>query len=256
MNPITTNILRASYEQGIFSFGNPEASTKVCLVGSCRIVPILNGLRAYNELAGGPFEFICLNPIEMWRGPGSDVADCANHVLKDYRLEGVDFLVCEHVLRCGVLNTVRESEQNIFDSLGCDPSVSVRLPNWNNMHLFDEETAGWDKSYAAMGHDERVAELRHRSDGHKRKFLLYCAGSSLPELAEWVESDWLTTRMGWSSNHPSLPLVWRLFNGVAGKLGITITPELAAHPLCATDTYQSTGIKLNQIDYEANNWKF
>jgi hypothetical protein len=43
---------------------------------------------------------------------------------------------------------------------------------------------------------------------------------------------------------------------VAGKLGITITPELAAHPTCVTDVYASTGIPLNKIDYEANNWKY
>ena len=168
----------------------------------------------------------------------------------------MDFLVSEHIVRCGVLNTVRGRGFNVFESLGCNPKEHIRLPNWNNMHLFDAETAMWDASYAALSAHDRAPELRRRSDGHKQRFINYCRQSSFPCMAEWIEDEWLNTRMGWTSNHPSLPVVWRLFNGVAGKLGITISRELAEHPLCSTDTYQSTGVKLNEIDYKANNWKF
>ena len=68
---ITTNHLRAAYDNGSFSFGNSGASSVICLVGSCRIVPILNYLRAYNDLNGHPFELLCFNPVEMWRGVGT-----------------------------------------------------------------------------------------------------------------------------------------------------------------------------------------
>lgn len=60
MIPITTNILRASYEKRVFSFGNPNAGTTVCLIGSCRIVPLLNALRVYNEQNGNPLELLCV----------------------------------------------------------------------------------------------------------------------------------------------------------------------------------------------------
>ena len=253
---ITTNHLRSAYENNSFSFGNSGASSVICLVGSCRIVPILNYLRAYNELNGHPFELLCFNPVEMWRGVGTDVGDCATELLKNYRFGKVDFLVSEHTVRCGALNTVAGTTPNIFDTLGCNPSLHVRLPNWNNMHIFDAETAMWDASYANLAVEERVRKLKQQSDLHKSRFISYCQQCSFPEITDWVESEWLTTRMGWSSNHPSLPLIWRIFNGVAGKLGITITPELAAHPMCVTDVYASTGIPLNKIDYEANNWKY
>ncbi len=257
MITITTNILRASYEAGNFSFGNPEAPRTIVLIGSCRIVPILNNLRVYNHLHGGPFELLCFNPVEMWDGPGCEVSDGANRILADYSFGKVEFLVCEHIERCGVLNTVRSSEQNVFGNLGCNPDVEIRLPNWNDMHIFDVETAIYDPTgYGTSSHEERVAFLRGETATHKARFLSHCRECSFPHFEEWVESNWLTTRLGWSSCHPSLPLVWMMFNSIAGKIGIEVTSELAGHPLCTADVYESTGMKLNQVDYDANGWKF
>ncbi len=257
MHPITTNILRAAYEDRKFSFGNPRAEQTICLIGSCRIVPFLNYLRVYNAMHGDPFELLCFNPVEMWLGPGHHVADDVNNILHDYRFGRTDILVCEHIERCGVLNTVRSSEQNIFASLGCQPSVEIRLPNWNDIHIFDVETATHDKKwYAQLGHDERVAYLRQQTAIHKERFLSHCRGSSFPELESWVSERWLTVRMGCTSSHPSHPLLWRMFEGIAGKMGLNITPEFTAHPICATKVYEPTGVPLNPVDYEANGWLF
>lgn len=257
MESITTNILRAGYDRREFSYGNQAAEKTIVLIGSCRIVPLLNCLRVYNTLYGSPFELLCFNPVEMWIGPGHHVSDGVNNILQDYHFGPVDFLVCEHLERCGVLNTVRSSKQNVFDSLGCNPTVEIRLPNWNDMHVFDLETAMHDKEgYANLGHDERVAFLKGETAIHKARFLSHCRGSSLPELEEWVEANWLTTRMGWLSNHPSHPLLWQMFRGVFRLMGLEITSALLAHPLCATEVYAPTGVALTSVDYEANGWKF
>lgn len=255
--PITTNILRAHYEDKKFSFGNPKAKQTVCLIGSCRIVPMLNFMRVYNSMRGNTFELLCFNPVEMWDGPGHEVSAGVNKVLRGFRFGVVDYLVCEHIERCGVLNTVRSSEQNIFDSLGCAPAVEIRLANWNDIHVFDAETAMHDKKvYANLGHAERVAFLRQETAIHKERFLSHCRGSSFPELEAWVEEHWLTTRLGWSSSHPSHPLIWKMITCVAVKIGLPISNEIASHPLCATDTYKATGIALTDVDFEANGWKF
>jgi hypothetical protein len=192
----------------------------------------------------------------MWEGPGHEVSEGVSRVLADYRFGSVDYLVCEHVERCGVLNTVRTSDQNIFDSLGCAPEVVLRLPNWNNMHIFDAETAGYGAAYAALGHDERVAPLRVNTAARKEKFLRYCRDCSFPDLAGWVEDNWLTTRLGWTSNHPTFELVWEMFKHVAGAMGVEIAPELADHPQCCSGICREPLIKLNSVDYEANNWKY
>lgn len=256
MLPITTNDLRERYQRREFSFGNARSGKTVVLIGSCRIVPLLNCFRVYNALYGNPFELLCFNPVEMWQGPGHHVSDGVNQILGNYRFGQTDFLVCEHLQYCGVLNTFRSSEENVFESLGCNPAVEIRLPNWNDMHILDAETACHSPVYAALGHDERVAEIRANTATHKARFLSHCAGSSFPELAEWVEANWLTVRMGWTSSHPSHPLLWQMFAGVFRIMGLELTANLKAHPLCSSDVYQPTGIALTPVDYEANGWKF
>jgi hypothetical protein len=47
-----------------------------------------------------------------------------------------------------------------------------------------------------------------------------------------------------------------MFKSAMGAMGLEVTKELASHPLCATDVYASTGVKLTDVDYEANGWKF
>jgi hypothetical protein len=254
--PVTTNTLRASYENRQFSFGYPQAKQTVCLIGSCRIVPFLNYLRVYNMMHGNPFELLCFNPVEMWEGPGCEVSDGVNKVLQGYRFGKVDYLLCEHIERCGVLNTVRFTPENIFDSLGCDPAVEMRLPNWNDMHIFDVETAMHDKAHANLSHDARVTFIRDQTVIHKERFLSHCRVCSFPQLESWVSEHWLAVRMGWSSSHPSHPLLWRMFECIARTMGLNITPKFTVHPLCVTDVYKSTGIPLNGVDYEANGWQF
>lgn len=253
---VTTNHLRASYDRGEFSFGNPDAPTTVCIVGSCRIVPILNCLRAYNSMNGDPFELICLNPVELWDGPGSDVAECSTRKLKDYRFGKTDFLICESLKRCGALNTLGDEQENVFDSLGCDPGRVLRLPNWHFMHMYHSETRVYNPAYAAKPREEQVAYIRDRAAGCKEKFLSECRTSSFPELVPWVEGVWLEQRLGWTSEHVSRNLFWKFFELISGAMQIPISREFAAHPFNTSDPYASTGAVLTDIDYEANNWKF
>ena len=256
MTPITTNTLREHYGRNAYSFGNPGALVTICLIGSCRIIPFVNNLILYNSLHDHPFRMLCFNPVEMWVGPGHEVKDGVNSRLADYRFDKVDFLVCEHVERCGVLNTVRSSEQNVFDSLGCRPEVEIRLPNWNNMHIFDVETAGYNKEYAALAPSDRVPLLRDWTMTHKNKFLHYCRTCSIPDIADWVDQNWTEIRFGWTSNHPTFELVWTLFIKVASVIGLEKTNELLTHADCCSGIAMMPKIDLTSVDYEANNWKY
>jgi hypothetical protein len=254
--PATTNLLRHCYNHRDFSFGNSDAGTVIALVGSCRIVPFLNFMRVFNHAHGYPFELLCFNPVEMWEGPGHEVDAGVAKVLDGYRFGKVDFLIGEHVQNCGYLNTVRSSEQNVFDSLGCDPRVEIRLPNWNAMHIFDAETAMYDPEYCALDPSERAVVLRERTNLHKAKFLDYCAKSSFPDLAQWVTDHWLTLRMGWTNSHPSIELSLEMFRHVATALQLPLDEAFYAHPLCVTDGYKPSGMVLTPVDYEANGWQF
>ena len=253
----TTNHLRAAYANSSFSFGNPAGGETICIVGSCRIVPILNYFRAFNSLCGHPFEIICLNPVEMWDGPGHEVANGVNRCLSGYRFGKVNHLICEHLQFCGVLNTADGAEQSIFPDLGCAPGAVWRIPNWHGMLFYDSELAMFDKErYGAMERDHKIAELRGRMAGCREKFLGFCERSSFPDLASWAATNWLDTRLGWTLDHVSRSLTWRVFEHVAGAIGIEISQKLAGHPFCVCDPYASTGTALTELDIEANEWRF
>lgn len=256
MTPTTTSLLRKKYAVNDFSFGNPDSFCVICLIGSCRILPILDYLRAYNSLHGNPFELLCFDPVEMWGGPGTDIGELVTEKLKDYRFGHVDVLICESLITCGALNTVESQPLNVFHTLGCAPELILRIPNWHGMRFFDVEVAQVNPAYAEMGRAERIETLRTLMALYKTKFLNRCRMSSFPELAQWVEDNWLTTRMGSGAEHVGRALSWRFFEHIAAAMGIPMTEALKAHPLCAKGFFDGSDIPLSDLDYEANNWKY
>ena len=250
--------LREAYGTGKFTFGNPDAGEVICLIGSCRIAPIINYFRAYNALYGDRFELICLNPVEMWEGAGHSMANGVNKVLKDFRFGKVDTLVCEHMVNCGVINTAEDAEENVFKSLGCAPARILRLPNWHAVHIYDAETAMFNADYAAMGPAERKEFLIQQLAGHKERYLGYCRESSFPEMEQWTLENWTKVRMGWTNSHATLALSWKLFGLVMRDMGLEITPQLAGHPFCTKDMFVGRGhhTELTPLDYEVNHWEF
>lgn len=253
MHLIDTPYLRSAYTKRIFAFGDSDAPTTVVLIGSCRIVPYLNYLRAHET----PMNLVCLNPVEMWDGPGHEVSAGVNRTMDGYRFGKVDYLICEHVQYCGAINTVRTSEQNIYDTLGCNPEVEIRLPNWQDIHIFDKETAIYDPpGYGNLSHEDKVNHIRTETTKHKARYLSHCRKCSFPQLESWTEDNWLTTRLGWSSNHPTLTVIHKLFGLIAGRMNLPLSDGFLKSPLYTLDRFASTGYALTPVDYEANNWKF
>ena len=253
--------LRIAYDQNVFHFTNNArlGSTTVVIIGSCRVVPFLNYLRLWNALNENKLHIICLNPIEMWAGVGTEVIDGVNQKLQNYQLGDVDYLICEHLQDCGMINTVRTSSQNVYESLGCRPKVEIRLPNWNDMHIFDQEAlvhSGANGEYSHLSFDEKVVFIRDQTIMHKKRFLSHCSRSSFPDLAEWVAENWSTIRMGWTSNHPSLALLWKLFEPIAEAMQLPLDSRFRQSALYNNDTYKSTGFELTPVDKQANEWNF
>jgi len=253
MHVIDTPYLRSAYGKRIFAFGESSAPTTVVIVGSCRVVPFLNYLRSHET----PMNILCFNPVEMWDGPGHEVSDGVNAVMAGFRFGKVDYMICEHLQYCGAINTVRSSKDNIYDSLGCNPDVEIRLPNWQGIHLFDTETAIYDPTgYGNLSHEEKVSHIRIESAKHRARFLSHCRKSSFPQLESWVEERWLTTRLGWSSNHPTLTLTNKMFDLIADRMNLPLSATFKQSPLYTQDRMAPTGYALTSVDYEANNWKF
>jgi hypothetical protein len=193
----------------------------------------------------------------MWEGAGHAVSDGVNAVLDGFRFGKVDHLICEHLQYCGALNTVRSTNLNIYDSLGCNPVNEIRIPNWNDMHIFDAETAIHDPvGYAALNHTEKVRHIQVKTARHKARFLSHCRGCSFPQLESWTDEHWLTTRLGWSSNHPTLTMTNKMFALAAEKMDLPLSDKFKTSSVYTLDRYAPTGYALTPVDYDANNWKF
>jgi len=252
----TTSDLRSCYERNDFSFGNPTSLFVVCFIGSCRVLPLLDYFRAYNSLNGEPFELLCFNPVEMWKGPGTDIGEIVTEKFKDFRFPRVDVLICESLITCGSLNTVDSQPLNVFSTLGCAPEALLRIPNWHGMFLYDKEVKMFNTTYASMSREQRIESLRTFMLLYKTQFLKRCARSSFPELEQWVDDNWLTTRMGSASEHPGGALTWKFFELITAAMGIQITQALKDHPFCSKGYFDNSDTVLDEIDREANGWKF
>jgi len=192
----------------------------------------------------------------MWKGPGTDIGEIVTEKFKDYRFGKVDVLICETLVTCGSLNTLDSQPLNVFTTLGCRPEKLFRIPNWHRMFFYNKDVEGIDTAYAAMGREERVASLRMAMAVHKAKFLKRCALSSFPELEQWTEENWLTTRLGSNAEHVGGALSWKFFELIAAGMNIEITQALRDHPFCSKGYFEITDTIMDDIDREANGWKF
>lgn len=253
---VNTGDLRAHYVRGEYSFGNPAGKTTICIVGSCRITPILNYFRAYNHLCGSPFHILVFNPVEFWDGPGTDVGECVTKKLKDYRFGHVDYLICESLKLCGVLNTFDDIAENIFGSLGCSPGTILRIPNWRAMLFYDSEIGIYNEEYRNLSHDLKIESLRERESECRNRFVKYCELSSFPDLPQWVKDVWLKKRLGWTIHHVHKNLSWKFFELICRSMNLEITSQLASHQFCTSDVYSENGTQLTPLDYEANHWEY
>jgi hypothetical protein len=256
MTPITTGILRESYAKNEFQFGNPNAFFVICLIGSCRILPFLDYFRAYNSLNGSPFKLLCFDPVEMWKGPGTDIGEIVTEKFKNYQFGHVDALVCESLVTCGSLNTVETAPLNVFSTLGCKPEAVYRIPNWHGMRFYNKEVEAVNTAYAAMNREEKVGTLRALMALYKAKFLNRCLKCSFPELAQWADDNWLTIRLGSGAEHIGRALSWKCFELIAAKMGLELTKQLREHPFCTRGYFADSDTVLDAIDREANGWKF
>lgn len=253
---ITINDFRLGYRKKIWRYFSP-GKTRVCIVGSCRMAAIANYLRAHMDLHSSGFELMCVLPVVMKLPGNATLDDDIRTIIGPSGIGCVDFLVCEHVVRYGVANTVCEMPLNVFDSLDCRPEKIIRIPNWNEMHIYDAERADKIDGYGLLEGNERVEVLRNETLACREKFLGRCAASSIPDVESWVRGNWRNERLGWTHNHFTRVLSWEIFKRMAALMDLHGIEEVASHPDGAGDVLHNfQRIVLNDIDYLANDWQF
>lgn len=218
---LTTNAAKAAQDT-LLKVGEPGADVQVLIVGSCRALPYLNYLLAYNRAAKrNVFYTGYINPADLRTTTDhkpQDPLQAAERLLatpsvKKF-LSGVEVLLCEHVENYGVLNT-------------CERSVGVRahlhahtktfmIPNWNAMGVLRDDIL------ALGGNPEHQREVAKAS---LEKFYRHCALSTFPEMAIAFDAAWKDERWFWTHNHIARPFTEFIFSQWLLKMGLDQLPS-------------------------------
>lgn len=196
--------------------------TCVVVLGSCRILPIVNALHYLND---GKFELHCVNVVNFSFDDAGNQVDPneytkrfeANPVLLDV-FRRCKVFIHEHVGNYAMFNTVPFQEKSVY-KFGMNAGVDIILPNFHDIfillqELVDFDSAIRDEARAGVS-DALKAKVKERGLQQVERFLGYCASSSIPEFGSIFRDTWRSTRYFWAGNHVSHQFtnaVFRLIN--------------------------------------------
>jgi hypothetical protein len=263
----TLQIKQALFD-GFFHCGDDASKDVVLMVGSCRGVPHLNFLHAWNEANGRPFSIYYIDPVDYhWDRDGNwvDVTAALERAAADPVLHALlrrtTIFIHEHFGRWGAFNTDRAAAVNIYQ-LGLAPQIDVCLPNWHDRFILFQSIVDFDadaRARAIADGPELSEETRQifgeRGTAAMDAWCEMCALTSFPEFATYFALDARTKRLFWNHNHVTNHFTIPLFRGIAEKfLGIR-PPESFYHALYQRDMFQTAeSAPLTQYDIDAHGW--
>lgn len=228
-NALTTNHAKAAQEN-LLRIGEPGADVHVLIVGSCRALPYLNYMLAYNRAAKrNVFHAGYVNPADLRTTTDHKPQDhlaAADRLLSTPSvkkfLSGVEVLLCEHVENYGALNTCERSV-GVRGHLPAHTKVST-IPNWNAMGVLRDDI------YALEGHEHGPSGVgpdvqMKRAKASIEKFYRHCAMSAFPEMALAFDAAWKDERWFWTHNHVARPFTEFIFSQWLLKMGLDPLPS-------------------------------
>jgi hypothetical protein len=247
----TTLDAKRAQETLLFT-GGPDAALRVLIVGSCRALPYLNYIAAYNRSSGRDVFYAgYVNAADLRTTVDDKPQDfdaAANRLLSNARgfLSGVDILLCEHIENYGALNT-NEREVGIRSKLHAHTKVFT-VPNWNAMGVLRNDVLSlhgeklrWELSdveHGALAADSIA------------KFYRHCAMSSFPEMMLAFDTAWRAERWFWTHNHVARPFTEFIFSQWLMKLGLDPMPKEALDHTRSFDLFATPHTAVTEQDVE------
>jgi hypothetical protein len=251
---ITTNQTKAAQETMFFLGDSVRASNVVLVVGSCRAVPYLNYMQAYNRAAGKPvFAAAYVNPADLQTTATGYPQDAREAIMrlvsrdrvKDFCSEATAML-CEHVQNYGALNTtpdgwLRQVALPIY-------SPVFTIPNWNAMAVLQHDIL----ELFPLTFQGRLLRHEHEkvSKNSIQKFFDHCVKSSFPEMAEVFEASWRKEKWFHTHNHVARPFTEFIFTQWLMRMGIDPMPREALEWTRSFDLFAKPCTEVTQQDRE------
>ena len=233
----------------------------VLLVGSCRSVPYFNYLTDVNR--DGALSIYFIDPF-YWNWDAQErrvnfedsLRSLEQHAGLRSLFAAAEWFVHEHYENFGFFNTDRACAKQIYQ-FGLNPAQDLCIPNFNNLFVLFQDLVNFHhelrpRAHGDLTNDGRLSpEVQHaiakRGQEDIAKFLEICRLSSFPEFGDRFRDNWTKTRYWWTCNHVTSAFTVSVFELVAQRLGLVVTPELRAKWL-AQDPYASHFTPVTQYD--------
>lgn len=221
----TINIKEKQFS--VFRIGNPASKEVILIIGSCRSVPYLNYLDHYNKLNNNRFLIYFIDPFNYNWDAKENRVDSEAVILgleTDKNLLDIfastKIFIHEYYANFGMFNTFKDSEKNIY-KFGMNPELDITLPNFHDIFIMFNDIAKFDTKIRGMAEEDfkshgslseqTLQELYAISQSNLNKFYSICLKSDFPEMKEYFQNNFLTTRFYWTYNHVSKHFTLKLF---------------------------------------------
>lgn len=230
----TVQVKQEQLRNGSFKIGSGE--TVVLIIGSCRAINYVNYLKLYNDMVGNKYTIHHIDPFNHNWNEREERIDYeakinsleTNPYILDL-LKSTKIYIHEYYNQFGMFNSSRENPKNIYQ-FGLNPEVDICVPNFNDLFIFfndivkfdkeSREMAQFDYQFAGKLSETTMEHIKLIGQKNIHKFYDICKKSSIPEMAEYFETNWRELRMFWTSNHISKNFSLFIFKRICQGLNL------------------------------------
>lgn len=229
---------------GFFTVG-PRNGIPVLIVASCRGLPYLNYMHAYNVICGERFRLSFVSPHEYaFLGGSGGLRETIGRVEEDgaalQTIRECQIFIHEHHASYGLFNTSRLSTKNIYQ-FGMDPRIDISIPNFNDVFLLSEDIMRYDPP-------EGEETLETVADLNLARFMNACGKTSFPSFAQWFLGTYKKTRLFWTFNHVSSAFTLEVFRRMNDEFLRLPTTQAFWDEISSVDLFYSPATLYTQRD--------
>jgi hypothetical protein len=208
-------------------FSSGSGHEKILVMGSCRVVNIVNYLDQWNRENGNRFTIYSLDPFNFnWNSKEERVdydeaiigCEDDNYLLDMIR--NVDIFIHEYYNNAGMFNVNKDDNKNIYQ-FGMAPKRDICIPNFNDVFILFGDIVSFDidirkqaiQDYNVIGKLSPQLQQQIYDKGQKNllKFYDICDKTSLPEFKNYFQKNIIKERLFWSYNHTARKFTTGLF---------------------------------------------
>lgn len=227
----TLLIKQQQLRQGYFAIGS--GPTKMLIMGSCRVAPIVDYFNAYNEKNGNPYTIYSLDAFNFNWNVNDDRVDYAAALLEQEKntklldvIGSIDIFIHEYYSHGGMFNTFKHEGKSIYD-FGMKSKIDICLPNYNDIFILYGDIVTFDvemrkkaiQDYNVTGKlsEQTQKEIFEVSQRNLQKFYDVCSKSDIPEMKRYFELRMKFMRFFHTYNHVSKHFTLAIFRYINEK---------------------------------------